>query len=136
MKQSVLHRRTATVVALASALAVLAACNRSATNRRHTSVLRRDLRAVCDSGLRSPYWLSLRINGAYVVNGERMDSATLNHWLNDQVRGFPTSRRRLVILNNPARSAELTWIVRLAGQADVTVYEFLPRDSVCYPPIR
>jgi hypothetical protein len=113
----------------------LAACDRTTVDGAATLALRHDLRAACDSGLRYPYLLDLRIGRAYVVNGERMDSTRLAHWLNDRVRTYPAQRCRLVIYNDPSRRAELSWIVRTAGHAGVAVYEFTAGDSLCFPPI-
>lgn len=113
-----------------------AACDGPAISGRDTPELRRDLRAACDSGVRYPYLLDLHIGGPYVVNGEHMDSSRLVHWLSDRVRTYPEAKRRLVVFNDSTRYAELIWIVRTAHQAGVTVYDFLPRDSVCYPSVR
>jgi hypothetical protein len=86
--------------------------------------------------VRYPYYLDLGRPGGYVINTENMDSTRLHHWLRDQVRTYPKDRRRLVIANAPSQSAVPVWLTDVARDADVTVYEFLPQDSVCYPPIR
>jgi hypothetical protein len=97
--------------------------------------MRHDLRAACDSGLRYPYFLDLQVAGTYDVNTRRMDSVQFARWLTERVRNYPAESRRLVVRMNLSRTAELPWILESARQADVTVYEFQPGDSVCYPPI-
>ena len=121
--------------AVALAFAFLAACNRTSANRNVDLSLRHDLRTACDSGLRYPYFLDLRIGGSYVVNGERMDSSRLAHWLGERVPTYPMPMRRLVIYNDSTRRTELSWIVGIADQAGVKVYEFMAADSLCYPAI-
>ena len=113
----------------------IAACDRPARTQSDAPALRRDLRAACDSGVRYPYFLDLRRPGQYVVNTENMDSTRLLHWLKDRVRTYPKDRRRLVIERALSQNAVPAWLTDVARNADVTVYEFLPQDSVCYPPI-